>query len=170
MKAFFVSYNQALTDRVNRMLDEHGVRGFTRWALTEGRGSYDGEPHYGTHAWPSMNSSILAIVEDEKVPVLLEALREIDYTTKQQGSRAFVWDITQMMYAFCREKSQSAAHPKKLTHRGCTSCTIPDGLLLRCTIISLTSLTSLNSLIHQTKKAVQDYPKLLRLLCCDVSC
>ena len=77
MKAFFVSYNQALTDRVNRMLDEHGVRGFTRWALTEGRGSYDGEPHYGTHAWPSMNSSILAIVEDEKVPVLLEALREI---------------------------------------------------------------------------------------------
>jgi hypothetical protein len=44
-----------------------------------------------------MNSSILAIVEDEKVPVLLEALREIDYTTKQQGSRAFVWDITQAM-------------------------------------------------------------------------
>ena len=44
MKAFFLSYNQALTDRINRMLDEHGVRGFTRWALTEGRGSYDGEP------------------------------------------------------------------------------------------------------------------------------
>ena len=49
------------------MLDDNGVRGFTRWALTEGRGTYDGEPHYGTHAWPSMNTSILAIVEDEKV-------------------------------------------------------------------------------------------------------
>lgn len=97
MKAFFLSYNQAVTDRVNRMLDTHGVRGFTRWALTEGRGSYDGEPHYGTHAWPSMNSSILAIVEDEKIPELLEAVREIDSTTQQQGSRAFVWDITQMM-------------------------------------------------------------------------
>lgn len=97
MKAFFLSYNQALTDRVNKMLDDNGVRGFTRWALTEGRGTYDGEPHYGTHAWPSMNSSILAIVEDEKIPVLLEAMREIDYTTKQQGSRAFVWDITQCM-------------------------------------------------------------------------
>lgn len=97
MKAFFLSYNQALTDRVNKMLDDNGVRGFTRWALTEGRGTYDGEPHYGTHAWPSMNSSILAIVEDEKIPVLLEAMREIDYTTKQQGSRAFVWDITQAM-------------------------------------------------------------------------
>jgi hypothetical protein len=97
MKAFFLSYNQALTDRVNRMLDENGVRGFTRWALTEGRGSINGEPHYGTHAWPSMNSSILAIVEDEKIPVLLDAMREIDSLTEQQGSRAFVWDICQMM-------------------------------------------------------------------------
>ena len=79
------------------MLDDNGVRGFTRWALTEGRGTYDGEPHYGTHAWPSMNTSILAIVEDEKIPVLLEAVREIDFTTHQQGSRAFVWDITQCM-------------------------------------------------------------------------
>ena len=97
MKAFFLSYNQALTDRVNKMLDDNGVRGFTRWALTEGRGTHDGEPHYGTHAWPSMNASILAIVEDEKIPVLLDAIREIDSTTKQQGSRAFVWDITQCM-------------------------------------------------------------------------
>jgi hypothetical protein len=44
-----------------------------------------------------MNTSILAIVEDEKIPALLDAVREIDYTTKQQGSRAFVWDITQAM-------------------------------------------------------------------------
>ena len=44
MKAVFLSYNQALTDRVNAILDEQGIRGFTRWALTEGRGSVDGEP------------------------------------------------------------------------------------------------------------------------------
>ncbi|MBQ5594225.1 MAG: hypothetical protein IIU78_00805 [Alistipes sp.] len=97
MKAIFISYNQALTDRINKMLDDHGVRGFTRWGLTEGRGTFDGEPHYGTHAWPAMNSSVLAIVEDEKIPVLLDTLRDIDVTTKQQGSRAFVWNIEQMM-------------------------------------------------------------------------
>jgi nitrogen regulatory protein PII len=96
MKAIFISYNQALTDRVNRILDELGVRGFTRWALTEGRGTFDGEPHYGTHAWPSMNASVLAIVEDEKVAPVLDALRQMDATTKMQGSRAFVWNIEQM--------------------------------------------------------------------------
>ena len=97
MKAVFLSYNQALTDRVNRILDENGIRGFTKWALTEGRGSFDGEPHYGSHAWPSMNASILAIVGDEQVEPLLKALREMDAQTKMQGSRAFVWNIEQSM-------------------------------------------------------------------------
>ena len=97
MKAVFISYNQALTDRVHAILDEQSVRGFTKWALTEGRGSFDGEPHYGTHAWPSMNASIMAIVADEKVAPLLDALRAMDATTSQQGSRAFVWNVEQMM-------------------------------------------------------------------------
>ena len=93
MKAFFVSYNQALTDRIDRMLDQNGVRGFTRWALTEGRGSYDGEPHYGTHAWPSMNTSILAIVEDEKCTPFMAALKELDEHNPQLGLRAFWWEV-----------------------------------------------------------------------------
>ena len=88
MKAVFLSYNQALTDRVNA-IDEQGIRGFTKWALTEGRGSVDGEPHYGTHAWPSMNASILAIVDDEKVAPLMDAFREMDAATRMQGARAF---------------------------------------------------------------------------------
>lgn len=95
MKAVFLSYNQALTDRVREILDDQGVRGFTKWELTQGRGSFDGEPHYGTHAWPSMNSSILAIVEDERVAPLLDAFRRMDEATRMQGSRAFVWNVEQ---------------------------------------------------------------------------
>ncbi len=95
MKAVFVSYNQALTDRVYDILDKLSIRGFTKWELTEGRGSIDGEPHYGSHAWPSMNSSLLAIVDDEKVTPLLSELKAMDEVTKMQGSRAFVWNIEQ---------------------------------------------------------------------------
>lgn len=93
MKAVFLSYNQALTDRVHAILDELGIRGFTKWALTQGRGSVDGEPHYGTHAWPSMNASILAIIADEQLEPLMTALRELDATTRMQGSRAFYWTV-----------------------------------------------------------------------------
>ena len=95
MKAVFLSYNQALTDRVRKILDDLEIRGFTKWELTQGRGSFDGEPHYGTHAWPSMNSSILAIVEDERVAPLMDAFRRMDEATRMQGSRAFVWNVEQ---------------------------------------------------------------------------
>ena len=78
MKAIFISYNQALTERIDAMLDEYEVRGFTRWTPTEGRGSYTGEPHYGNHTWPAINTSVLAIVEDEKAPIVLDAIRRID--------------------------------------------------------------------------------------------
>lgn len=97
MKAVFISYNQALTDRIHAILDEQGLRGFTKWGLTQGRGSVDGEPHYGTHAWPSMNASILTVVDDGQAEPLLEALRALDAATKMQGLRAFVWNIEAMM-------------------------------------------------------------------------
>ena len=93
MKALFISYNQVHTEKVQRILDHNHARGFTKWALTQGRGSESGEPHYGTHAWPSMNSSVLTVVEDHLVDPLLEALRELDEESPGQGLRAFVWDI-----------------------------------------------------------------------------
>ena len=78
-----------------------GVVLVTRWlprrALPARSSSYTDEPPYGPHAWPSMNLYVLAIVADEKIPVRLDALREINPTTEQQGSRAFVWNIEQAM-------------------------------------------------------------------------
>ncbi len=97
MRALFISYNQALTDKVHNILDDLNVRGFTKWDLTTGRGSHDGEPHLGTHAWPSMNSSILAIVQKDEVEPILKALRELDESRKMHGVRAFVWKVKQGM-------------------------------------------------------------------------
>ncbi|MCD7970163.1 MAG: hypothetical protein LUF87_07410 [Alistipes sp.] len=97
MKALFISYNQALNERINQVLDKHFIRGYTKWPLTHGRGSVDGEPHMGTHAWPAMNATILAVVDDQKVKPVLEELRRIDDQAKQHGLRAFVWDIVDQM-------------------------------------------------------------------------
>ncbi len=92
MKAIFISYNQALNDRVMEVLDRHYARGFSKWELTHGRGSIDGEPHYGSHAWPSMNSSILTIVDENKASRIMDSLRDLDRQTTQ-GIRAFVWNV-----------------------------------------------------------------------------
>ena len=95
MKAIFISYGQAYNEEIVEILEQAGQRGFTRWEDIEGRGSETGIPHYGNHAWPSMNNAILTIVEDSKVNSILEALRRKDQASKDLGLRAFVWDIEQ---------------------------------------------------------------------------
>ena len=93
MKAVFISFNQAYYDEIISIMDHYNLRGFTRWEVVQGRGSMKGEPHYGNHAWPALNSAILAMVEDEKVEYFLDKLHQLDQATDAQGLRAFVWNI-----------------------------------------------------------------------------
>jgi nitrogen regulatory protein PII len=97
MKAVFISYNQALTEAINSILDRNHIRGYTKWAEAHGRGTNGGEPHFGSHTWPSMNSAILAIVEGEQVEPLMESLKRLNAKAEQQGLRAFVWNIEEMV-------------------------------------------------------------------------
>lgn len=96
MKAVFISFYQAFYEDVVAIFDELGIRGFTFWNEVRGRGSKTGEPHYGTHAWPTLNSAIIAFMEDEKVKPLLEKIHELDLTAEQQGIRAFVLNAEEM--------------------------------------------------------------------------
>lgn len=93
MKAVFIVFNQANTERVEYMLDRLEIRGYTWWNDVMGRGSVDGEPRMGTHTWPEINSAVLTIVGDEQVEVLLEKVKKMDEINKEVGVRAFVWDI-----------------------------------------------------------------------------
>ncbi len=93
MKAIFIVYNQAHTEKVEYMLDRLEVRGFTQWSELYGRGSVDGDPHMGTHTWPESNTATLAVVEDDKVDVVLEKVQKLNAVNEEVGIRAFVWDV-----------------------------------------------------------------------------
>lgn len=95
MKAIFIAYDQAHHEAIIDLLEKNSCRGFTSFGETHGRGTYKGEPHYGTHAWPSLGGSILTIVEDQRLDTVLEKLRELDESKPRLGLRAFVWEITQ---------------------------------------------------------------------------
>jgi nitrogen regulatory protein PII len=97
MKAVCIVYNQALTEAINSILDRYHIRGYTKWADAQGRGTHSGEPHFGTHTWPSMNSVILAIIEEELVEPLLRGLKKLNDKAEEQGLRAFVWNIEGMI-------------------------------------------------------------------------
>lgn len=95
MKTIMITFDQAYNERIIDVLDRQGCRGFTRWQQVQGRGSKTGEPHFGSHAWPSMCSAIMTVVDDEKVKPLLEKLRSMDQETEMLGLRAFVWNVEQ---------------------------------------------------------------------------
>ena len=93
MKAVMILLDQANYDEIVNDLSSLNIRGFTSWKEVHGRGSKDGIPHYGSHAWPSVNNAILTIVEDDRVPVLLKYLKDLDNESPNLGLRAFVGNI-----------------------------------------------------------------------------
>ncbi|HBY15861.1 hypothetical protein EEL52_06130 [Muribaculaceae bacterium Isolate-113 (HZI)] len=92
MKAIFISYDQAHHENIIDVLTRMSCRGFTAFGEVQGRGSHTGDPHYGTHAWPSLASAILTFVDDDRVDPVLKKLKELDENKPLLGLRAFVWD------------------------------------------------------------------------------
>ena len=97
MKAIFIAYNQAYGEEIVELLDDHGQRGFTQWIDIQGRGGEQGEPHYGSHAWPTENYAILTFVPDDKATLLMDALKKKDERYPDLGLRAFEWTIDGMV-------------------------------------------------------------------------
>jgi len=95
MKSVFIVFNQANTERVEYMLDQLKISGFTFFEQVQGRGTNGGEPRRGSHTWPEMNSAVMTVVEDDQVAVLLSTVKKLDNRSKEIGVRAFVWNIEQ---------------------------------------------------------------------------
>ena len=93
MKAIFIAFDQAHREAIIDLLEKSSCKGFTSFGETQGRGSKTGEPHYGSHAWPSLGGAILTIVEDAKMDDVLNKLKTLDESKPRLGLRAFVWEI-----------------------------------------------------------------------------
>lgn len=93
MKAVFISYNQAFHEEILDLMNKSGVKGFTNWELVTGRGSRNGEPHLGDHAWPTLNSSMLSMMEENISVDFMRRLKKLDEENPLMGLRAFSWNI-----------------------------------------------------------------------------
>ena len=97
MKAIFVAYNQAYNQEIVELFEKLGQRGYTVWSEIGGRGSVDGEPHLGNHAWPTQNHAHLTVVEDALAPKAMAALRETDAANPALGLRAYVLPVEDVL-------------------------------------------------------------------------
>ncbi|MBO4446509.1 MAG: hypothetical protein J5764_00110 [Bacteroidales bacterium] len=92
MKAIFITYNQAFNEEIVSILESFGQRGFTRWTDVQGRGSVDGTPHMGNHAWPEMNHVMISFIDESIYAPLVKKLKETDAETPALGLRVYGWD------------------------------------------------------------------------------
>lgn len=97
MKAIMITYNQAFYDDIVEVLNKNGVKGYTEWDEIKGHGSVTGEPHLGSHAWPTLNNTIISVMEDAQVDGVLNDLHDKDVKAPELGLRAFVWHIEKMI-------------------------------------------------------------------------
>ncbi|MDR1544393.1 MAG: hypothetical protein LBS50_08330 [Prevotellaceae bacterium] len=97
MKSVFIVFNQSNTERVEYMLDQLKVNGFTLFEQVQGRGTNGGEPRRGTHTWPEMNSAVMCVVEDDKVDELLKVVHRLDKRNLEVGVKAFVWNVEKVV-------------------------------------------------------------------------
>ena len=93
MTGIFIAYNQAYYEEVIELLEKNHTKGFTRWNEINGRGTHSGEPHMGSHTWPTFNDAILTFTEDEFVDDILNDLHELDLVAESLGLIAFSWKI-----------------------------------------------------------------------------
>ena len=93
MKAIFITYDQAHHEAIIDLLTKSNARGFTAFGNVQGRGSKDGEAHYGTHAWPALAQAMITVVEDRQVRGILDKLHALDEAKPLLGLRAFVWNV-----------------------------------------------------------------------------
>lgn len=97
MKTVMIVYNHGITEEVEEALGNMNIRGFTRFLNVHGQGSEKGEPHIGTHIWPSQNAVVLTVINDDLVDPLLEKVKEINAEAEKQGIHAYVWSIEKMI-------------------------------------------------------------------------
>ena len=97
MKSIFIAFDQAYHEQILSVLRGNNVRGYTSWQEVQGKGSRTGDPHLGTYAWPTLNSAMITIVEDDRVKGILKDLKALDLTSEMMGLRAFVWNVEDMI-------------------------------------------------------------------------
>lgn len=93
MKAVMITYDQAHHQAVVDVLSRTNNRGYTAWPEVTGRGTRTGDPHLGTHAWPTTNAALFAVVEDHRLDSLMKALRKLDEDRPLLGLHAYAWTI-----------------------------------------------------------------------------
>lgn len=87
-----ICYNEAIDDEVVELLEQAGIKGYTKWTKVLGKGQTSG-PHLLSHIWPKANNVIATAVPEEVAATVLQDIRNLKSKVGKEGLKAFMWPI-----------------------------------------------------------------------------
>jgi len=96
VKMLVVVYSDAVDEVVITAFKKADIGAYTKWKETLGEGT-ETEPKLGTHCWPGKNNVLAVVVEDEKVPVVSEIVRNLKTEYPKGGIKTFVLQVEDIL-------------------------------------------------------------------------
>jgi len=87
-----IVHNVAIDSDVNEALESAGIRYYTKFTDTLGRGELS-EPHLDTEVWPGVNTGTFVVTDEAKAKTLMDNVRKLREKLATEGVKAFMWQI-----------------------------------------------------------------------------
>lgn len=92
MKLVIICYNEAIDNEVIELLEQAGVKGYTKWTKVQGKGETSG-PHLITAIWPKANNTLFTVLPEKIADEIFERIRKLKTKVAKEGLKAFMWEI-----------------------------------------------------------------------------
>lgn len=96
MKKITIVYNTALKDEIMDLMEQSGIKSYTRIENISGAGKSSG-PHLGTNVWPGYNDLIMAVVDDSTKNIFMEKFKPLKASFLKEGLKAFVENVEEII-------------------------------------------------------------------------
>ncbi len=94
-KMVMIAYNEAIDAEVTEVLQNCGLKNYTKIMGTFGRGSTSGT-HLGNDIWPGRNNILYVACQDSAAKQLLSCVKELRKKLGQEGIKAFVLPVEEV--------------------------------------------------------------------------
>ena len=90
MLLMFIIYSNAVDDEIVEIIKKNS-EGYTKFSGVQGEGH--GEPHLGTHIWPSINNCIMTAIDNTKEEKIVNATKTLKEKFPGIGIQIFITNL-----------------------------------------------------------------------------
>lgn len=95
IKMVMIAYNEAIDAEVMEVLENCGLKNYTKITAVYGRGTTSGT-HLGNDIWPGRNNILYVACEEKQAKQILSCVRELRKKLGYEGIKAFVLPVEEV--------------------------------------------------------------------------